>query len=683
MYLRGSGTGVTTFGTWGKVWTSNNDGIDSGLDADRLDNRQGGWYQNALNINYGTLSDNRMPSFQSAGVIRDSITIKSFSGDSKYKIYVSGQVLGGTPFLPGQTVNLYDANAQATGVISIDNIVTNNVSDPTEDYTLIFGRLTAGNFVGALQIGTASVRVTFHDFAIEDDNTFQVAKLESDSGTGNLRLGRKDGNSSSPGIYFNSSQLAANYNVALVVTGGNSTDGSGTLNAQVANADGFTINGNKIWNTGNVTFNSPNIVSTAVIRDSSGNFSAGTITANLTGSASLNVLKAGDVMTGSLTITGGGSNFSVSGTASMLSTATVASDFTVDSGTLFVDASNNNVRISGGTGGTNANVKLQIDGFGNGNSGKAALHLGSGNNSNAFSTSQIFLGYNASQNYKHAIKTRHNSGGSGEGNAIDFYTWQPGQGAQDAPNNHIMSLVGTAGGSLGIGVTDPSYNLHVDGTAYIDDTLIVQNQITIDTDNDNSGAPLVFRGSSSYRNFRIGNQLVGNNIFTIQASTNNGGTSWNSTPAIAINGGTNRVSIGTTNTSSNATGSTVSYGLNVQGNFNVNGLVYQNNQPFVTSRWTEAPNGSDIYRLSRVGINRSGNPRYDLDVGSDVNVDGTLRVNQDVMYLDTYGIIKANRQAIAENITIPANKSCMSAGPVTINNGYTVTISNGSNWSVI
>ena len=53
------------------------------------------------------------------------------------------------------------------------------------------------------------------------------------------------------------------------------------------------------------------------------------------------------------------------------------------------------------------------------------------------------------------------------------------------------------------------------------------------------------------------------------------------------------------------------------------------------------------------------------------------------MYLDTYGIIKANRQAIAENITIPASKSCMSAGPVTINNGYTVTISNGSNWSVI
>ena len=55
MYLRGSGTGVTTFGSWAKIWSSLNDGIGSELDADRLDNKQGYWYQNALNINEGTL----------------------------------------------------------------------------------------------------------------------------------------------------------------------------------------------------------------------------------------------------------------------------------------------------------------------------------------------------------------------------------------------------------------------------------------------------------------------------------------------------------------------------------------------------------------------------------------------------------------------------------------------------
>ena len=50
IYLRGSGTGVTTFGTWAKLWTSLNDGPGSGLDADRLANKQASWYRNALNI---------------------------------------------------------------------------------------------------------------------------------------------------------------------------------------------------------------------------------------------------------------------------------------------------------------------------------------------------------------------------------------------------------------------------------------------------------------------------------------------------------------------------------------------------------------------------------------------------------------------------------------------------------
>ena len=76
MYLRGSGNGVSTWNSWAKVWTSLSDGVDSGMDADKLDNRQGDWYQNALNINYGTLSDNRLPRFISETKFRDKVTIK-------------------------------------------------------------------------------------------------------------------------------------------------------------------------------------------------------------------------------------------------------------------------------------------------------------------------------------------------------------------------------------------------------------------------------------------------------------------------------------------------------------------------------------------------------------------------------------------------------------------------------
>jgi len=67
------------------------------------------------------------------------------------------------------------------------------------------------------------------------------------------------------------------------------------------------------------SLNTPN---TIVLRDGSGNFAAGTITANLmgnvtgnvTGAASLNVLKSGDTMTGSLILSGAGTNLTVGGT---------------------------------------------------------------------------------------------------------------------------------------------------------------------------------------------------------------------------------------------------------------------------------------------------------------------------------------------------------------------------------
>lgn len=47
--------------TWEKIWTEVNDGAGSGLDSDLLDGQQGSWYQNAGNLNAGTLLAARMP----------------------------------------------------------------------------------------------------------------------------------------------------------------------------------------------------------------------------------------------------------------------------------------------------------------------------------------------------------------------------------------------------------------------------------------------------------------------------------------------------------------------------------------------------------------------------------------------------------------------------------------------
>ena len=678
MYLRGSGTGVTAFGSWAKIWSSLNDGVGSGLDADRLDGRQGTWYQSARNINYGQLSDNRIPGFMSSSIFRDDIAIKSYNGDPSYNIYVAGKILTTTPFVPGTNVFLYNAQDQSTGEIAIDNITTNNVADATEDFTIITGRLTSGSFTaqgGAIKIGTAAINELFDEYYINDANTIQVATLESDGGTGNLRLGRKDGVASSPGIYLNSSVQAANYNVALVATGGNATDGSGTLNAQVINANGFTINGNTIWNNGNIQFQSSNIANTAVKRDGSGNFSAGTITGSLTGAASENVLKAGDTMTGNLTISGG--SLTVSNASTFQNTLSVTNDFAVDSDTLFVDVSTDRVGINAST---NPIANLDVKGddgiyvrtnTSGGASGTEGARI-------RFTTRPSDTSQNGTLKYSH-LDSQSPSSDYGEG-----FTFQ------GTETELYLRVVGDilASRKMGVGINrEPNYTLEVNGTGFF------QTSLTIDSDNDNSGAPIYFRGSSSQRNFRIGNQIGHSNAFEITASSDNGGTSWKGTPGILVKGD-NRVSINTNSTSGTDPTNNVNrnYYLNVQGDMNLNGQFFQNNQEFVTSRWTEASNGNDIYRLSNVGINRA-DPQYTLHVNGTMNIEGstmtsqqveqTLHVNGDRMWLDPYGVIKVNRNSINQSITVNAAQNASSTGPITINNGVVVTIANGGVWSIV
>ena len=49
--------------------------------------------------------------------------------------------------------------------------------------------------------------------------------------------------------------------------------------------------------------------------------------------------------------------------------------------------------------------------------------------------------------------------------------------------------------------------------------------------------------------------------------------------------------------------------------------------------------------------------------------------------LGASSVIRTNAQTISEDITIPSTTNGMSAGPITIADGYTVTV-NG-NWSVV
>lgn len=59
----------------------------------------------------------------------------------------------------------------------------------------------------------------------------------------------------------------------------------------------------------------------------------------------------------------------------------------------------------------------------------------------------------------------------------------------------------------------------------------------------------------------------------------------------------------------------------------------------------------------------------------------TISANGDKQWLDSYGVIKTNRETIAENITIPDGTNGLSSGPITIQSGYEVTV-NGE-WVIV
>jgi len=59
----------------------------------------------------------------------------------------------------------------------------------------------------------------------------------------------------------------------------------------------------------------------------------------------------------------------------------------------------------------------------------------------------------------------------------------------------------------------------------------------------------------------------------------------------------------------------------------------------------------------------------------------TISANGDKQWVDSYGVIKTNRETISENITIPDGTNGLSSGPITIQSGYEVTV-NGE-WVIV
>ena len=724
LWLRGSHTSpANAFGGWNLIWHSENDGIGSGLDADRLDSRQGSWYQNAVNINEGILANNRIPVHQTARDFNEKIRIVDWTGTPRYQILIRDELLGSaTPFLPGETVNLYDAGDNGVGSISIAKVTPyQDVNDASNNFTILVGSLTTGDFVDANGntiakfIGTGGVAnaYEFQDWSISnlDDNadgdvdgTFEVIDMISDGGNARLKLGRIDGQQASdPSIYFRSSQSpATNYNSAFIASGGNAGDGSGSLELKVANEYAFTINGNYFWNQANIEFHTANIAPTTdqqgaitvrsgVMRDVNGDFEAGTITADLTGAASENVLKAGDTMSGSLTIggvTAANQALEVSGRADFLSNITVAANLAVDGDTLFVDTAKEAVGINVGN---TLTTGIGLDVLGG---SVAALRLSGPDNPTGH---QLLIDGARSSYYDDA---NHAMMFISSGTQASTH---PGEGAHwifnGRASNRDFIFRNNSNNKLTI-QGDGGLKIENSGTnngLEVDNMIVGIAGLTLGTTANNDEAPIYFLGNTGglvgggpdqLSNFRMGNGIISGDIFEITANDGSvGATSWKGIPALAIQGTNNRVAINTDSFQGNDPEDNTlrTYTLNIEGDVNFNGTLFQNNGEFVTSRWTEAPNEADIYRPSFVGINFQSdrNPEEALEVEGNIEVSGNLQINGDVQWIDTYGVIRTTRQTIDENITVPNSTNALSHGIVNINNSRTVTVGAGAIWTIV
>ncbi|MEP7238513.1 MAG: hypothetical protein ABI685_11630 [Ferruginibacter sp.] len=96
------------------------------------------------------------------------------------------------------------------------------------------------------------------------------------------------------------------------------------------------------------------------------------------------------------------------------------------------------------------------------NAGTNSVLLRSGNTSVGTASNQLTFGYNGTAQYRHSIKTRHNSVGNGSGNSFDFYLWNTSVDNLDTLGSEpAMTIDGKWKGMVGIGTKTPNSELHI------------------------------------------------------------------------------------------------------------------------------------------------------------------------------------------------------------------------------
>ena len=687
LYIRGNSGGLAVYSNWEKIWSASNDGASSGLDADVMDGKQGLWYQTGYNVGdtRGGITSPIGDMFLPEVLGKDKIVFENFyvnDTGNKFTLYIPdfhcNSGVGGN-INNGGTYTIYSDVGATNNIGSIVVDSSNGVQELThttgEIYSLVTGTIAfVGNntnanvYVFGPNPGT---KWTVSSSNKISGGSVSIFGLRDDANGAKLQIG-KAAVSTTPTIDFRSSGQAPNYDVQMYISGGNGTDGNGTIRF---NAADFTFNGNTVWHSGNdgsssqldahyldgYTQNTAAVANTIARRDASGHLTVndltgdqGIFTNNGAGTLSLadgNGITLGKSTTNTLAVQGKGNS----------------SQGYVRFGSDTKYFGYSGTYLYYGTDSTNTTLVLRGENVGIGNKANnpsVLLHL----NSDSGSTAELRITASGSSGSADPqIRFTGQSNGTTEGMLMRY-----DNSVGDMYFDQVYTGLGDSAAAIRFrtktnGTPVEAAYFRADGGLQLQKTMRTNQQmistIAIGT------APISVTSTTVCPNLNA-DLLDGYsalNLPYLQGTVN----TW-----ILDAGGQERFYFQNNSHFYLRTG---------------DAFYFRNNSDQTFASWDSGGRthfhepGSNstqsTYRLQVTGDNGLNvNASEGLSSGQKSTV---LRATGDKQWIDSYGIFKRNRQAISESVTISSSDNCMTAGPITINNGSTVTVTNGGAWAIV
>ena len=678
LWIRGNSGGNAVYGNWYKIWSGFNDGASSGLDADKLDGSQGLWYQSGYNVGdtragIHPIGDMFLPEVLG----QNKIVFENFYlNDSglKYTLYIPNFHCAtgtGGNIVNGLTYTIY-SDVGATNNIGSIVVDSNGVQELThtsgEIYSLVTGTI---NFVGS------NTNANIYVFGPNPGTKWTVASSNlvnsgsstligmSDAAAGaKLQIG-KASVSTTPTLDFRSSGSATNYDVQMIVSGGNSNDGNGTLRF---NAGDLTVNGNTIWHAGNdgsssqldshyldgFTQSTSATANTIARRDSNGNLAINDLAADqgTFGNTGTSILDLAD---------GNGITLGKSATH----TLSIKSKNDSNQGYIRFGSDTNYFGWNGtylsynnvyfrngrlGIGDSNPGISLQ-------STGDAAF----GTTSRGANTYVRAL---AGDSYQCGFEAFGNSQGTGY-----LYVGQSsayGGGIAYNGDNSPSAFGSESGDDITFYRRDNGVDSRVAKYRYNDPTFHFFGQVRSRVAQ--GTAPFVVASTTVVSNLNADllDGYSATNLPYFSAQINGWRNSSEGQPRFYFaNNAATYMRTGTDffyrNDSDGGIGSLDSSGC---------WTFYSGGDT------TQSTYGLQVNQLNGINLNASES----LSSGQKSTV---LRASGDKQWIDSYGVFKRNRNTCSESIIITSSDNCMTAGPITINNGVTITVNDGGSWSVV